>query len=58
MVKLYMKEGWKVDRIRGSHYIMINEQNPLSTIPIPVHRNQSLKKGLERSLLKVLENKK
>lgn len=51
MVKLYKKNGWKLDRIKGSHHIMLNESTG-ETIPIPVHANKSLKKGLEQALLK------
>lgn len=53
LVKLFRQHGWIIDRIKGSHHIMVN---PLTgeTIPIPVHSNKSLKKGLERALLKKL----
>lgn len=56
LVKLYKKHGWKLDRIKGSHYIMRNKNGEI--MPIPVHGNRSLKKGLESALLKKLGVKK
>jgi predicted RNA binding protein YcfA (HicA-like mRNA interferase family) len=53
LVKLYKKNGWILDRVKGSHHIMRNKKTG-ETMPIPVHGNKSLGKGLERSLLKKL----
>lgn len=49
LVKILKKQGWLVDRINGSHYIMVKGNQ---TVTIPVHRNKSLGKGLEAKLLK------
>ena len=49
MVKLYLKNGWKLDHVSGSHHIMIKDKYSVS---IPVH-NKDLKKGLEQKLLKL-----
>lgn len=49
MVKLLKEHGWVVDRIRGSHYIMVKGQRTLS---VPVHGNKDLKKGTQQALLK------
>ena len=51
MVRLFKKNGWIVDRIKGSHHILCNIETG-ETVPIPVHGNRSLKKGLEQALLK------
>ena len=32
--ELLQKEGWRVDRIKGSHHIMIRENKTLS---LPIH---------------------
>lgn len=53
MVKKYKQEGWTLDHIHGSHHIMKKGKRTMS---IPVHSNQSLKKGLENKLLKELKN--
>ncbi len=57
LVKLYEKNGWKLDRVKGSHFIMKSKKT-CETIPIPVHGNKSIGKGLEKSLLKKLGVKK
>lgn len=51
MVRLYKSEGWVIDRIHGSHYVMKkNEQIEI----IPNHGGRDLAKGLENKLLKRL----
>jgi len=57
LVKLFKQNGWILDRIKGSHHIMRNTKTG-EVIPIPVHGNRSLKKGLERALIKKLGEKK
>ncbi|MBD3393162.1 MAG: addiction module toxin, HicA family, partial [Chitinivibrionales bacterium] len=44
LVKLLKKNGWVLDRIAGSHHIMIKEG--LRSVPIPVHGKKYLPKGL------------
>ncbi len=48
-VKAFVKAGWKVDRIVGSHVILRKEGLPV-TLSIPLHRE--LKKGLLRALIR------
>ena len=55
MVKKYKKAGWKVISISSSHVKM---RKGKETEIIPVHKNTDLKKGLERKLLKRLEEVK
>jgi predicted RNA binding protein YcfA (HicA-like mRNA interferase family) len=43
------KDGWIEDRISGSHHIMVKDS---TSIAVPVHGNEDLKKGLLNSLLK------
>jgi len=49
MLKLFVKNGWRLDHITGSHHIVIKGD---SSVSIPVH-NKDLKKGLEQRLLKL-----
>ena len=49
LIKLFKKEGWELDRINGSHYIIIKGKKTLS---IPVHSNKDIPKGLLEKLLK------
>jgi predicted RNA binding protein YcfA (HicA-like mRNA interferase family) len=48
-VKLLKKDGWILDRIKGSHYIM--RKNGVS-LSVPVHANEDLKPGILNSLEK------
>jgi len=48
-VKLLKKHGWVVDRIRGSHHIMLKGNE---SIPIPVHGNADIPAGTLHSILK------
>ena len=47
MLKLYLKNGWTLDHVTGSHHIVIKGK-----FSIPVH-NRDLKKGTEQKLLKL-----
>jgi len=49
LVKLLLEDGWTVDRIAGSHYIMVKDGK---TISVPVHDNKDLPTGLLNKLLK------
>lgn len=43
------KNGWRIDRIKGSHYVMKKGDK---TVIIPVHGNKDLPKGLELTIRK------
>ena len=49
LIKLLKLNGWTLDRISGSHHIMIKDDKTLS---VPVHGKKDLPKGLLNSLLK------
>jgi len=49
LIRLLEKNGWILDRIKGSHHIMIKDSKTLS---VPVHGSKDLGKGLLRKLLK------
>ena len=48
LVKLLQNNGWSLDRIHGSHYILVKGKQTLS---VPVH-GRDMKKGLETAILK------
>lgn len=54
LARLIETRGWVLARIHGSHHIYIKEGRR-ERIVIPVHRNQPLKIGLLRSLMKIAE---
>jgi len=49
LIKLLIEKGWKLDRIRGSHFIMKKDDR---TLVVPVHGNKDLPKGTVKNILK------
>lgn len=49
LIKLLKKQGWELDRISGSHNIMVKDDKTLS---VPVHGNRDLPTGLLHRLMK------
>jgi predicted RNA binding protein YcfA (HicA-like mRNA interferase family) len=49
MLKLFLKNGWQLEHVTGSHHIVIKGA---SSVSIPVH-SKELKKGTEQKLLKL-----
>ena len=43
VIKLLEKEGWKLDRITGSHHILAIDGK---VVPVPLHGTTDLGKGL------------
>ncbi len=54
LCKIVEKKGWILKKITGSHHIYVksDENNILS---IPVHRNQDLKIGTLKSIMKIAQ---
>jgi predicted RNA binding protein YcfA (HicA-like mRNA interferase family) len=50
MVREMQKDGWKLDRIAGSHYIM---ERKGETVAVPVHGNKDLIIGTEANIRKM-----
>ena len=50
LIKIMKREGWILDRVSGSHHVMIKEGR--RSIPVPVHGKKDLPKGLARAILK------
>ncbi|MBV9389902.1 MAG: type II toxin-antitoxin system HicA family toxin [Chroococcidiopsidaceae cyanobacterium CP_BM_ER_R8_30] len=52
--KIMEQKGWVLQRITGSHHIYANpEVNQI--LSVPVHRNQDLKVGTLRALMKIAQ---
>lgn len=49
VIKLLEKNGWVLDRIKGSHHIMIKEE---LTVVVPVHGKKDVPKGTLNAILK------
>lgn len=50
MMKLLAQDGWKVERVAGSHHIHKHPTKP-GTIPVALH-NKEMTKGIVSKILK------
>jgi predicted RNA binding protein YcfA (HicA-like mRNA interferase family) len=50
--KIVQKKGWILKKITGSHYIY-EKPGAKKILSIPVHRNQDLKLGTLKALMKI-----
>ncbi len=50
LVRVLKEHGWVLDRIEGSHHIMIKQGK--RPVPIPVHGSRDLPRGLVHRILK------
>ncbi|MCZ6535054.1 MAG: type II toxin-antitoxin system HicA family toxin [Chloroflexi bacterium] len=50
MVRALQRAGWQIDRIHGSHHVLIHAGKPNVTIVVPVH-NRPIKKGILADIL-------
>lgn len=53
MAKLAEQKGWILARITGSHHVFTKEGR-IERVVIPMHGNQTLKIGLQRSLMRII----
>lgn len=53
LAQLAVDNGWKLARVQGSHHIFKKEGRD-ERLVIPIHGNQTLKGGLQRSLMKLI----
>lgn len=51
LIRLMESRGWVLKRVKGSHHIYFHPQTN-ETMPIPVHGNRDIGKGL---LLKIIK---
>ena len=54
LCKIVEQKGWYLRRVTGSHYIYDNPDVE-EILSIPVHRNQDLKIGTLKSLMKIAQ---
>jgi predicted RNA binding protein YcfA (HicA-like mRNA interferase family) len=52
IIKAIKKNGFTLDRSRGSHQTFLNPDKPNATVVIPVHPGKDIGKGLLKSLIK------
>lgn len=49
LIRLLQQQGWVLDRIQGSHHILVRQDKTLS---VPVHGSSDLKKGTLNAIMK------
>ncbi len=54
MVKLLLRMGFKLVRIKGSHHFFFNERSK-KTASVPVHANEILGTGLLKTILRDID---
>ncbi|PHJ56699.1 periplasmic or secreted lipoprotein [Nostoc linckia z18] len=54
LCKIVEQKGWVLRRITGSHYIYEKPEQQ-QILSIPVHRNQDLKVGTLKALMKIAQ---
>lgn len=51
LIKILLKQGFILNRINGSHHILIHSQKHI-TLSVPVHKGKTLGKGITLSIIK------
>lgn len=51
LVRVLLKNGFVLNRISGSHHILIRPQKQI-TVSVPVHKGKTLGKGITLAIIK------
>ena len=51
LIKILLKKGFKLNRVSGSHHILVNQAEHL-TVSVPVHKGKTLGKGITLAIIK------
>ena len=51
VVKAFQRAGWRIARIRSSHFILEREGSAI-TLSVPVHKGKNVKRGTLRDLIR------
>jgi predicted RNA binding protein YcfA (HicA-like mRNA interferase family) len=52
VVRALMRAGFVIDRVGGSHHVMVLPADPTRTVTVPVHGGRDLKPGTLRSIIR------
>lgn len=52
VVKALVRGGFVVDRVVGSHHVLIKPDDPTRTVTVPVHAGRDLKPGTMRAIIR------
>lgn len=51
LIKVLTKQGFVLNRVNGSHHILIHPQKQI-TVSVPVHKGKTLGKGITLAIIK------
>ena len=51
VIEIFKRDGWVVDRIEGSHHILVKSGHE-ATLSVPVHGRKEIKLGLLKRLIR------
>jgi predicted RNA binding protein YcfA (HicA-like mRNA interferase family) len=51
-VRALLRLGCKIDRVRGSHHVMLHDGPPVRGVSVPVHGNKPLPRGTLHDIVK------
>jgi predicted RNA binding protein YcfA (HicA-like mRNA interferase family) len=52
VIRALVNAGFVVDRITGSHHVLVHPQDARRTVTVPVHAGRDLKRGTLRSIVR------
>jgi predicted RNA binding protein YcfA (HicA-like mRNA interferase family) len=52
VIQALTRTGFVVDRIVGSHHVVVYPNDPTRTVTVPVHAGRDLKPGTLRSIIR------
>jgi predicted RNA binding protein YcfA (HicA-like mRNA interferase family) len=52
VIRALMRAGFVVDRIAGSHHVLMHPRDPGRTVTVPLHAGRDLKRGTLRSIIR------
>jgi predicted RNA binding protein YcfA (HicA-like mRNA interferase family) len=52
VIQALARAGFLVDRIVGSHHVLVYPDDPTRTVTVPVHAGRDLKAGTVRSIIR------
>jgi len=54
VIQTFTKAGFVVNRIVGSHHVLVYPGDPTRTVTVPVHAGRDLKPGTLRSIIRLV----
>jgi len=52
VIRALIKAGFAVERIAGSHHLLVHRDNPARAVTVPVHGSRDLKPGTLRAIVR------